>query len=99
VTLLSSKLRRLALQSPIGTTDNVDYVNFLLAMMPMGIVAGHFEWSASDIFAITFLAIVPLAAVLSFATEELSIKLGKALDGPMNATFGNYVQLIVGEHA
>lgn len=72
-----------------------NYVNFLLVMVPIGIVAGHFEWSATAVFTINFLAIIPLAAVLSFATEELSIKLGETLGGLMNATFGNAVELIV----
>lgn len=72
-----------------------NYVNFLLVMVPIGIVAGLFEWSATAVFTINFLAIIPLAAVLSFATEELSIKLGETLGGLMNATFGNAVELIV----
>jgi Ca2+:H+ antiporter len=71
------------------------YVNFLLVMVPIGIVAGHFGWSATAVFTINFLAIIPLAAVLSFATEELSVKLGETLGGLMNATFGNAVELIV----
>jgi hypothetical protein len=32
---------------------------------------------------------------LSFATEEISLKLGEALGGLLNATFGNAVELIV----
>lgn len=71
------------------------YVNFLLVMVPIGIIAGHLEWSATAVFTINFLAIIPLAAVLSFATEELSVKLGETLGGLMNATFGNAVELIV----
>ncbi|KAK6438187.1 Vacuolar calcium ion transporter [Oleoguttula sp. CCFEE 5521] len=47
------------------------------------------------VFAVNFFAIVPLAALLSFATEELSVKLGQTLGGLMNATFGNAVELIV----
>ena len=44
---------------------------------------------------LNFLAIIPLAAVLSFATEEISVNLGEALGGLLNATFGNAVELIV----
>lgn len=47
-------------------------------------------------FVLNFLAIIPLAAVLSFATEEISVNLGEALGGLLNATFGNAVELIVG---
>ncbi len=64
-------------------------------MVPIGIIAGALEWSATAVFTINFFAIIPLAAVLSFATEEISIKLGDALGGLLNATFGNAVELIV----
>lgn len=46
-------------------------------------------------FSLNFIAIIPLAAVLSFATEEISIPLGESLGGLLNATFGNGVELIV----
>lgn len=64
-------------------------------MVPIGIVAGLAKWDPTAVFTINFLAIIPLAAVLSFATEELSLKLGETLGGLMNATFGNAVELIV----
>jgi hypothetical protein len=40
------------------------------------------------VFILNFFAIFLLAAVLSFATEEISIKLGQTIDGLLNATFG-----------
>jgi Ca2+:H+ antiporter len=72
-----------------------NYVNILLVFVPLGIVAGALKWSPTTVFALNFLAIVPLAALLSFATEELSAKLGQTIGGLMNATFGNAVELIV----
>jgi Ca2+:H+ antiporter len=72
-----------------------NYVNVLLVFVPLGIIAGAMEWSPNAVFALNFLAIVPLAALLSFATEELSVKLGQTIGGLMNATFGNAVELIV----
>ncbi|KAF5525134.1 Vacuolar calcium ion transporter [Colletotrichum aenigma] len=72
-----------------------NYVNFLLVMVPIGIVAGQGNWSSTAVFTINFFAIIPLAAVLSFATEQISVKLGEALGGLLNATFGNAVELIV----
>ncbi|KAM0251519.1 hypothetical protein ACHAQJ_008141 [Trichoderma viride] len=72
-----------------------NYVNFLLIMVPLGIVAGHYGWNPTAVFTINFFAIIPLAAVLSFATEEISLKLGETLGGLLNATFGNAVELIV----
>ena len=76
-------------------TIGTDYVNVLLFFVPLGIVAGVSEWSPTLVFTLNFLAIVPLAAILSFATEEISSKLGETLGGLLNATFGNAVELIV----
>ncbi|KAL6897011.1 Ca2+ transporter [Trichoderma evansii] len=72
-----------------------NYINFLLIMVPIGIVAGRLGWNSTAVFTINFFAIIPLAAVLSFATEEISLKLGETLGGLLNATFGNAVELIV----
>lgn len=72
-----------------------DYVNLLLVFVPLGIVAGALNWDATAIFTLNFFAIIPLASLLSFATEELAATLGQALGGLMNATFGNAVELIV----
>ncbi|KFX95633.1 hypothetical protein V490_03749 [Pseudogymnoascus sp. VKM F-3557] len=72
-----------------------NYVNVLLFFVPLGIVAGLSGWDPVTVFTLNFFAIVPLAAVLSFATEEISMKLGETLGGLMNATFGNAVELIV----
>ncbi|KAF1936124.1 Calcium/proton exchanger [Clathrospora elynae] len=72
-----------------------NYVNVLLVFVPIGIVAGAMGWNPTAVFILNFIAIVPLAALLSFATEELSAKLGQTLGGLMNATFGNAVELIV----
>ncbi|KAI1848806.1 hypothetical protein JX266_005234 [Neoarthrinium moseri] len=72
-----------------------NYVNVLLVFVPIGIIAGIAEWDPVTVFVINFLAIIPLAAVLSFATEEISVKLGESLGGLLNATFGNAVELIV----
>ena len=72
-----------------------NYVNVLLVFVPLGIVSGAVGWSPAATFILNFLAIIPLASLLSFATEELSAKLGQTLGGLLNATFGNAVELIV----
>ncbi|KAJ5803446.1 uncharacterized protein N7503_005896 [Penicillium pulvis] len=72
-----------------------DYVNVLLIFVPLGIIAGALHWDSTAIFVLNFFAIIPLASLLSFATEELAATMGQALGGLMNATFGNAVELIV----
>lgn len=70
-------------------------VNVLLLFVPLGIIWGFFELSYTWIFIFNFLAIIPLAAILSYATEELADNVGSTLGGLLNATFGNAVELIV----
>jgi Ca2+:H+ antiporter len=72
-----------------------NYVNVFLVFVPLGIIAANVGWSPSAVFILNFLAIIPLAALLSFATEELSARLGQTIGGLLNATFGNAVELIV----
>lgn len=72
------------------------WINLMLVFVPVGI-ALHEVSSVSRIvvFVINFLAIIPLAAMLSFATEELALYVGETLGGLLNASFGNAVELIV----
>ena len=44
---------------------------------------------------VNFLAIIPLAGTLSYATEELAMRVGETLGGLLNASFGNATELIV----
>ncbi|KAF7349441.1 Calcium/proton exchanger [Mycena sanguinolenta] len=70
--------------------------NLMLLCMPVCWVL-HFvtpnQYAA--IFFMGFFAIVPLAKLLAFATDELSLRVGQALAGLINATLGNVVELIV----
>ncbi|EGV64367.1 Vacuolar calcium ion transporter [Yamadazyma tenuis] len=70
-------------------------VNYLLVFVPLGILAGNLGWSSNAIFWINFFAIVPLASILAFATEELAEHTGESIGGLLNATLGNAVELIV----
>ena len=72
-----------------------NYVNVLLVFVPIGIISGAAGWSPVLQFVLNFIAIVPLASLLAFATEELAIPLGQTIGGLLNATFGNAVELIV----
>lgn len=72
-----------------------NYINLLLVFVPLGIAAGIGGWSPTATFVLNFIAIMPLASLLSFATEELAATMGETLGGLLNATFGNAVELIV----
>jgi Ca2+:H+ antiporter len=47
------------------------------------------------LFVLSVLAIVPLAALLSQATESVSAKTGDAVGGLLNATLGNLTELVI----
>lgn len=72
------------------------WINLMLVFVPVGIALAQIDGiNGIVVFIINFLAIIPLAAMLSFATEELAIYVGETLGGLLNASFGNAVELIV----
>ncbi|SMR58596.1 unnamed protein product [Zymoseptoria tritici ST99CH_1E4] len=72
------------------------WINILLIAVPVGIALEQVKsFSRVGVFVINFIAIIPLAAILSFATEELAMYIGEVLGGLLNASFGNAVELIV----
>jgi len=71
------------------------WINVLLIFVPIGFVVRYIHLKPVVVFIINFIAIIPLAAMLSNATEELAIRVGETLGGLLNASFGNAVELIV----
>lgn len=71
------------------------YTNVLLIFVFLGILSGSQEWNPSAVFILNFLAIFPLASLLSFATEELAKSVGQTVGGLINASFGNAIEMIV----
>ena len=72
------------------------YINVLLIFLPFAILSDAFNWSSAVIFALNFLALIPLALLLSFTTKELTKRVGSTAGGLLNITFGNATELIVG---
>lgn len=71
-------------------------ISILLVFIPISI-AGHFlDWGSTTIFITAGLAIIPLAAWMGTATEEIAVVAGPNLGGFLNATFGNATELIIG---
>ncbi|KAG0699616.1 calcium proton exchanger [Suillus ampliporus] len=93
-------------EKPIAKAPNVwrsikaivfaSWLNVLLVFIP---ISWTINFALPDqhtlIFIFTFLAIIPLAKLLAFATDELSMRVGQTLAGLLNATLGNAVELIV----
>ena len=70
-------------------------LNVFLIFVPLGILWGAMEWSHTWTFFLNFMAIIPLASVLAYATEALAEKAGSTIGALLNATLGNAVELIV----
>lgn len=69
---------------------------WLLVFVPLVIYGGH-AWPEAEtlLFAISVLAIVPLAALLSRTTESVAERTGDAVGGLLNATLGNLTELVI----
>lgn len=71
-------------------------MNWLLAAVPIAAALEHLAPEAHAwIFLAAALAIVPLAAAMSDATERLADRTGPTAGGLLNATFGNAPELII----
>jgi len=65
------------------------WINVLLIAAPVGIALNFVPAvDKKAVFVVNFIAIIPLAAMLSFATEEIALRTGETLGGLLNATFG-----------
>jgi Ca2+:H+ antiporter len=68
---------------------------FLLLAFPIVIMAELAHWPAMVIFALSAIAIIPLAGYIGEATESLAHYTGPRLGGLLNATLGNAAELII----
>ncbi|HZM34440.1 MAG TPA: calcium/proton exchanger [Burkholderiales bacterium] len=69
---------------------------WLLALAPVVIVAGHaVPQKHTLLFVLSVVAIVPLAALLSHATESVAAKTGDTVGGLLNASLGNLTELVI----
>jgi Ca2+:H+ antiporter len=69
---------------------------YLLApLIPVAIALELADVSATVVFAASALGIVPTAALMGRATEELAARSGPGIGGLLNVTFGNAPELII----
>ena len=71
-------------------------INWLLIFVPITLVLEHLEGAPAPlVFFSAGIAIVPIAALIVRATEQLARRTGDAIGGLLNATFGNAPELII----
>ncbi len=69
---------------------------WLLIFVPVALVAPTVAHGAHTLlFVLSVLAIVPLAALLSHATESVAARTGDTVGGLLNATLGNMTELVI----
>jgi Ca2+:H+ antiporter len=69
---------------------------WLLIFVPVVLAAHKLKPDAHTLlFVLSVLAIVPLAALLSHATESVATKTGDTVGGLLNATLGNLTELVI----
>ncbi|WP_298927136.1 calcium/proton exchanger [uncultured Ramlibacter sp.] len=69
---------------------------WLLVFVPAVLAAEHlFHADGKLLFGLSVLAIVPLAALLSHATESVASRTGDSIGGLLNATLGNLTELVI----
>jgi Ca2+/H+ antiporter len=71
------------------------WVNILLIFVPVGIAVEAAGLNPAVIFAMNAVAIIPLAGLLSHATESVASRLGDTMGALINVSFGNAVELII----
>src|SRR5215208_226698 len=67
----------------------------LTPFIPLAVVLEAAHASAGLIFAVAALGIIPTAALMGLATEELAARSGPGIGGLLNVTFGNAPELII----
>jgi Ca2+:H+ antiporter len=67
----------------------------LTPFIPAAIVLDAADASAGLIFFVAALGIIPTAALMGLATEELASRAGPGIGGLLNVTFGNAPELII----
>ncbi|KAI1479127.1 calcium/proton exchanger [Daldinia eschscholtzii] len=72
------------------------WINLFLVFVPVGIAIANIpNKNSGATFGINAVAIIPLAGLLSHATESVARKMGDTVGALLNVTFGNAVELII----
>ena len=71
------------------------WLNVLLVFVPAGIAVHFAGINQNAVFALNAIAVIPLAGLLTFATECVAHRMGPTLGALINVSFGNAVELII----
>ena len=78
----------------------MEKIHWLLILVPISLAVRYLApGHGTLIFALSAASMIPLAKLLSDATEQLASRLGPALGALLNVTFGNAGELVIGYFA
>jgi len=85
----NKKNKKFTVWGQLKVTVFGSWINVLLICAPVGIAIYNIpSVNRIAVFVVNFLAIIPLAGMLSYATEEIALRVGETLGGLLNASFG-----------
>src|SRR5437660_5888923 len=67
----------------------------LVPFIPLAVVLDAVDASPTAVFFVSALGVIPTAALMGRATEELAARSGPGIGGLLNVTFGNAPELII----
>ncbi|HEY3186327.1 MAG TPA: cation transporter, partial [Solirubrobacteraceae bacterium] len=76
-------------------TSGQGWPYLLVPFIPIAVVLELVHGSATLIFFASALGVIPTAALMGRATEELAVRSGPGIGGLLNVTFGNAPELII----
>jgi len=71
------------------------WLNVLLIFVPAGFIVFFAGIDKNVVFALNAVAVIPLAGLLTFATESIAHRTTPTIAALMNVSFGNSVELII----
>lgn len=78
-----------------GIAAYASHLNWLLLFVPLGFLAAVLRASPTLVFMSNFIGMVPLALLLSRATEDIADQTNQTFGALLNVTLGNAVELII----
>lgn len=69
---------------------------WLLLAVPVAIILAGLAVNPAAVFVVAAIGLIPLAGLISSATEKIAERTGERIGGLLNATFGNAAELIIG---
>ena len=83
------------LEARIKSPRKPRWMLLLLLAIPASIVLSRLDASPLLVFVASCVGVLPLAALMGEATEQLAERTGPTIGGLLNATFGNAAELII----